>query len=49
MLTVEKSRAFDKSEATKGFQRMERSFGSLVRSFAMPPQEGSCQAAPDQN
>jgi HSP20 family protein len=35
-LTVKGQRHFDKSEATKGFHRIERSFGSFVRSFAVP-------------
>jgi len=35
-LTVKGQRHFDKSEATKGFHRIERNFGSFVRSFTVP-------------
>jgi HSP20 family protein len=35
-LTVKGHRQFDKSEAPKGYHRIERSFGSFVRSFAVP-------------
>jgi HSP20 family protein len=35
-LTVKGQRQFDKSEASKGFHRIERSFGSFVRSFTVP-------------
>jgi HSP20 family protein len=35
-LTVKGQRQFDKSEASKGFHRIERSFGSFVRSFVVP-------------
>jgi HSP20 family protein len=35
-LTIKGQRQFDKSEASKGFHRIERSFGSFVRSFAVP-------------
>jgi HSP20 family protein len=35
-LTIKGQRQFDKSEATKGFHRIERSFGTFVRSFTVP-------------
>jgi HSP20 family protein len=35
-LTLKGQRQFDKSEATKGFHRIERSFGTFVRSFTVP-------------
>ena len=35
-LTVKGHRQFDKSDANKGFHRIERSFGSFVRSFTVP-------------
>ena len=35
-LTIAGERKFEKREDTKGFHRMERSYGSFVRSFAVP-------------
>ena len=35
-LTLKGERKFEKSEGNKGFHRIERSFGSFVRSFAVP-------------
>lgn len=35
-LTVKGQRQFDKTEASKGFHRIERSFGTFVRSFTVP-------------
>jgi HSP20 family protein len=35
-LTVAGTRNFEKSEAKKGFHRIERSYGNFVRSFAIP-------------
>lgn len=35
-LTIKGHRHFEKSDATKGFHRIERSYGSFVRSFTVP-------------
>jgi HSP20 family protein len=35
-LTIAGTRNFEKSEDKKGFHRIERSYGSFVRSFAIP-------------
>src|SRR6266436_2400602 len=35
-LTVSGERKFDPQQAGKGFHRIERSYGSFVRSFAVP-------------
>lgn len=35
-LTIAGERQFDKQKANKGFHRIERSYGSFVRSFAVP-------------
>jgi HSP20 family protein len=35
-LTIKGHRQFEKSEATKGVHRVERSYGSFVRSFTVP-------------
>ena len=36
-LTIKGERKFNQEEATKGFHRIERSFGKFVRSFTVPP------------
>jgi HSP20 family protein len=36
-LTLRGSRKFEKDEKTKGYHRIERSYGDFVRSFALPP------------
>jgi HSP20 family protein len=35
-LTIAGTRNFEKTEAKKGFHRVERSYGNFVRSFAIP-------------
>lgn len=35
-LTIAGERRFDKKEDTKGYHRIERSYGTFVRSFAVP-------------
>ena len=35
-LTIAGARKFEKEESTKGYHRMERSYGNFVRSFAVP-------------
>jgi HSP20 family protein len=35
-LTIAGERKFEKEESTKGFHRIERSYGNFVRSFAVP-------------
>jgi HSP20 family protein len=35
-LTVKGQRNFDKTEATKGYHRIERNYGTFVRSFTVP-------------
>jgi len=35
-LTIAGARKFEKEESTKGFHRIERSYGDFVRSFAVP-------------
>jgi HSP20 family protein len=35
-LTVKGQRNFDKTEATKGYHRIERNYGTFVRSFTIP-------------
>lgn len=35
-LTIAGERKFEKQESTKGFHRIERSYGNFVRSFAIP-------------
>lgn len=35
-LTIAGERKFDKQEGNRGFHRIERSYGSFVRSFAVP-------------
>ena len=35
-LTIEGERKFEQSQNTKGYHRMERSYGRFVRSFAVP-------------
>jgi HSP20 family protein len=35
-LTIAGTRNFEKTEAKKGFHRIERSYGNFVRSFAIP-------------
>jgi HSP20 family protein len=35
-LTVKGERQFEKEESTKGYHRIERSYGTFVRSFAVP-------------
>lgn len=35
-LTISGERKFEKQESTKGFHRIERSYGNFVRSFAVP-------------
>jgi len=35
-LTIAGERKFEKQESNKGFHRIERSYGSFVRSFAVP-------------
>ena len=35
-LTIAGQRKFEKQESTKGFHRIERSYGNFVRSFAVP-------------
>jgi len=36
-LTLRGQRKFEKDEKTKGFHRIERSFGEFTRSFTLPP------------
>jgi HSP20 family protein len=36
-LTVKGERTFEKEENAKGYHRIERSYGTFVRSFAVPP------------
>jgi HSP20 family protein len=36
-LTLKGDRKFEKEDTTKGFHRIERSFGSFSRSFTLPP------------
>jgi HSP20 family protein len=36
-LTVRGHRKFEKEQNTKGYHRIERSYGEFVRSFAVPP------------
>ena len=35
-LTISGERKFEKTDATKGYHRIERSYGNFVRSFAVP-------------
>ncbi len=36
-LTLKGERRFEKEEKSKGYHRIERSFGTFMRSFAVPP------------
>lgn len=36
-LTIKGERKFEKEDTTKGFHRIERSYGAFVRSFTVPP------------
>lgn len=46
-LTVKGERRFEKEEKTKGYHRMERSYGTFVRSFAVPPTVESDRVSAD--
>jgi HSP20 family protein len=35
-LTISGERKFEKSDTTKGYHRIERSYGTFVRSFSVP-------------
>jgi HSP20 family protein len=35
-LTISGERTFEKSDSTKGYHRIERNYGSFVRSFSLP-------------
>ncbi len=41
------SRKFEKDEKTKGYHRIERSYGDFVRSFALPPTVEADKVAAD--
>ena len=46
-LTVKGERRFEKEEKTKGYHRMERSYGTFVRSFTVPPTVESDRVSAD--
>src|ERR1039457_5767216 len=49
-LTISGERKFEKSDTTKGYHRIERSYGTFVRSFSVPnPSETATTAADFKN
>ena len=46
-LTLRGSRKFEKDEKTKGYHRIERSYGDFVRVFALPPTVEADKVAAD--
>jgi HSP20 family protein len=46
-LTISGERSFEQDQNSKGYHRIERSYGSFVRSFAVPPTVDTEKVAPE--